>query len=556
MNNKGSILVVEDTHETLVYLTRILQDEGYTVYPADSGELALASLGKIKLDLILLDVILPGMDGIEVCRRLKTFENYATIPVIFLSAISKPTERVEGLQLGAIDYITKPFNKDELLIKVKTHLEIFRLNTTLKLQTEQIKHYNEQLLDFNHTLEEKVRKRTEELEQKNKEYIQLNEELTYAKIAAEQSEERLRTAYHYARSLLEASLDPMVTINADGKITDANTATEYATGTTRENLIGTDFSDYFTEPEKARSGYQQAFEQGYVIDYPLTMRSTSSKLIDVLYNASVYHDNQGKTLGLFAAARDITERKQAEEQLKTNEAKLKELNTDKDRFISILAHDLKSPFNSILGFLRLLLKNIRKYDLDKIEQQIGFINSSTQSVYNLLEDLLMWARSQSGKLPFEPQILSFENTCRAIIENMRVIAHSKEISINYFVVDKINLYADKNMLHTILNNLITNAIKFTNQGGMINIFAEESETQVTITISDNGIGMQPEIIPTLFDITKMHTTVGTADEKGTGLGLLLCKEFVEKHGGRIWAESDLGYGSDFKFTVPVVASVV
>jgi signal transduction histidine kinase len=231
---------------------------------------------------------------------------------------------------------------------------------------------------------------------------------------------------------------------------------------------------------------------------------------------------------------------------------LEKLNTDKDRFISILGHDLRSPFNALLGLSELLTENIRKYDIDEIENITNHINESAQNTYNLLYDLLMWARAESGKIPFEPQKLNFTNICKDILKILNPNADAKNITINHFASDEINIFADIDMLKTVLRNLVSNAIKFTNNGGQIDIYAEKNQANVTITIADNGIGIKPDDLTKLFDISQIHTTEGTASEKGTGLGLLLCKEFVEKHGGEIWVESKIGKGSDFKFTLRFV----
>jgi len=230
---------------------------------------------------------------------------------------------------------------------------------------------------------------------------------------------------------------------------------------------------------------------------------------------------------------------------------LLQLISDKDLFISILAHDLRSPFQALLGLSELLKENIQQYDTGEIEILAGHINTSAQSTYTLLEDLLKWARAQSGKLPFEPQKLNLTEICRDILEILNPNAISKNITINYPKTDHISIYADIDMLKAVFRNLVSNAIKFTNNDGQIDISAKENQSDVTIIISDNGIGMEPDDLLKLFDISQIHTTTGTAEEKGTGLGLLLCKEFVEKHGGKIWAESEYGKGSDFKFTIPV-----
>jgi signal transduction histidine kinase len=231
---------------------------------------------------------------------------------------------------------------------------------------------------------------------------------------------------------------------------------------------------------------------------------------------------------------------------------LLQLNADKDLFISILAHDLKSPFHAILSLSELLSKNIRQYSTGEIENLANDINTSAQSTYTLLEDLLKWARAQSGKIPFEPQKLSFTGICKDILEIVNPNASAKNITVNYSESEQISIFADIDMLKAVFRNLISNAIKFTDNGGLIYISAERNHANVTITVSDNGIGIEPENLDKLFDISKIHTTKGTADEKGTGLGLLLCKEFVEKHGGKIWVESEFGKGSEFKFTLPLL----
>lgn len=247
---------------------------------------------------------------------------------------------------------------------------------------------------------------------------------------------------------------------------------------------------------------------------------------------------------------DITKRKQTQDKLKENEVILEKLIADKDLFISILAHDLKNPFNSMLGFLELLVENIRKYDIEKVESHLSIINESAQRVHNLLDSILIWAKSQSGKFPYEPKRLNFREISSEIIEMHRQFANYKSITINYLASESLVVFADTDMLKTVLRNLISNAIKYTNNGGYVNISAECSDLNVIITISDNGIGLESEKVDKLFDVSQMFTTKGTANECGSGLGLLLCKNFIEKHGGRIWVESKVGDGSMFKFALP------
>lgn len=247
---------------------------------------------------------------------------------------------------------------------------------------------------------------------------------------------------------------------------------------------------------------------------------------------------------------DITLRKQTEEEIKRKNAELQRLNTDKDTLMSILAHDLKNPFNSILGCLNLLQNDLHQYDMDMIEKLITAVNSSAINAFNLLEDILLWTRSQSGALPFEPREIDLKLCCDELVKLFRQNAEDKNITVNIVVAEKIKVFADIDMLNTILRNLISNALKFTGKGGNVNIYAEQYQADVSITVSDNGIGIASEALSKLFDTTQIYSTRGTANEKGTGFGLLLCKKFVEKHGGEIHIKSESGKGSEFKFTLP------
>lgn len=248
---------------------------------------------------------------------------------------------------------------------------------------------------------------------------------------------------------------------------------------------------------------------------------------------------------------DITSRKQTEKEIIFKNAELQRLNADKDFFISILAHDLKSPFNSILGFMDILLSNLHSMDINEIERQLIIVSNSANCAYNLLEDILLWALSKSGKLPFEPYEFNLKYSCEKVVEILKSNATNKNITINVAISESVKVFADANMLNTILRNLISNAIKFTNKGGNINIYSEQNDSELIISVSDNGIGISPEILSDIFENTQMQTQKGTANEKGTGLGLLLCKKFVEKHGGKIWVESAPAQGSIFKFTLPI-----
>jgi PAS domain S-box-containing protein len=284
------------------------------------------------------------------------------------------------------------------------------------------------------------------------------------------------------------------------------------------------------------------------IDYRIITRSGEIRWINHVCQ-SVF-DESGINIGRRGSNCDITSRKNAEDLIIELNKELKKMNIDKDRFLSILGHDLRSPFNALLGLSEILKENIQEFHIDEIKNMAGDINKTAQSTFNLLEDILTWARAQQGKIPFKPQQLSIKEICKNILVTLNPSANAKKIAINYSATDNLNVFADADMIKTVLRNLVSNAIKFTNNGGAININAEQNSENVTISVSDNGIGIKPDNLAKLFDVGQVLTTTGTADEKGTGLGLLLCKEFVEKHQGKIWVESEVGKGSEFKFTLP------
>ncbi len=248
---------------------------------------------------------------------------------------------------------------------------------------------------------------------------------------------------------------------------------------------------------------------------------------------------------VIASIRDITDRKKVHQELK-------ELNTSKDKLFSIIAHDLRSPFNNILGFSELLVKNGDNYDADKNKQYLSIINSSAKNTLDLLDNLLNWAKSQSGRIVYSPQKINLSTAIDEMISNFKTTAKFKHIALNYIKTNEIEIHTDIDLLKTVLRNLISNAIKFTKQDGTITVSVIEQQQHVEISVADNGVGINEENRKKLFKTSTYNSSRGTANEKGSGLGLVLCKEFIEKIGGKIWVKSEVGKGSLFKFTLPQV----
>lgn len=369
------ILVVDDIPENIQIIINFLRKLNLDISFATSGVQCLKMLTNKKADLILLDVQMPEMDGFEVCRRLKINVSTADIPVIFLTANNLQESIVNGFEVGGVDYITKPFNQQELIKRIYTHLEL-----------------------------------------------------------------------KYSKDLV---------------------------------------------------------------------------------------NSQNELL-----------QKQVEE--------LKELNATKDKFFSIIAHDLKNPFNALIGFSEMLLSY---HDIKDAEQReiIELIHGTSKQTFSLLENLLIWARSQSGKLTYKPEILSLNEL---LIQNYQLLnktAQQKNITLSIPNV-AIEVYADINMINTVIRNLISNAIKFTPYNGNINITTKINEKYVYIAVNDTGVGIPAEDLNKLFRMDINYSKPGTNSEQGTGLGLLLCKDFVEKNGGTITVESEENKGSTFTFSLPLALS--
>ncbi len=359
-----NILIVDDVPANLKVLGDILEREGYKVRPVPSGKLALQVSAIAKPDLILLDIMMPGMDGFEVCRLLKENKNLSDVPVIFISALSDTSDIVNALNSGAVDYITKPFRAEEVIARVKTHLKL-------------------------------------------------------------------------------------------------------------------------------------------------------------------YHQNK----------------------------ELHELNATKDKFFSIIAHDLRSPFNNFLGLTQIMVEELPLLTITDLEEIALTLRDSAVNLFSLLGNLLEWARMQRGLTTFEPVLCKLMPEVSKILALAEQAAAKKGITVSYSIPDDLTVFADYNMLGGVMRNLVSNATKFTDKGGAITITAKPgSAGWVEICIQDSGIGMDKDMIANLFSLDKNTSRPGTVGEPSTGLGLIICKDFIEKHGGELRVESETGQGSTFRITLPADSS--
>lgn len=263
--------------------------------------------------------------------------------------------------------------------------------------------------------------------------------------------------------------------------------------------------------------------------------------------------DHGAITHFLAVKEDITQRIKTEQEIKLKNEELLKINSEKDKFFSIIAHDLRSPFNGFLGLTQIMADELSNLTRDEIQKIAVSMLDSATNLFRLLENLLKWARMQQGLIPFNKELIDLLPMVRDCVGMLKDAAKNKEIEIEVNIPDLLKIYVDVDMLETILRNLISNAVKFTPRGGNINVTAKISENKgVEISVADSGIGMDQAMVENLFRLDVKTNRNGTEDEPSTGLGLLLCKEFIEKHGGKLWVESTEGKGSVFYFAIPYI----
>jgi PAS domain S-box-containing protein len=370
-------------------------------------------------------------------------------------------------------------------------------------------------------------------------FVAIKEDITQQKIAEQalvQNEEKYR-------KIFEQFHDLYFKTNLQGIILELGPAVFELTGYTSEELLGKSVSDiYYNAPDRINF-INKLLKDKVIINYELKFITKHGDIIDTDVSAHFEFDDKGNPEYIAGTIHDITK-------LKRIEKELKELNVTKEKFFSIIAHDLKNPIGSFKQLTKLLNDEFEQFSQDEKKEIISLLNSSASQLFQLLENLLTWSSSQMNKISFNPEKTDI---CQIIKNNISLLttqAQNKNITLNNKCESNIIGFFDVNMISTVIRNLISNAIKFTPSGGNIIISSEYFNGNIKIWVTDSGIGISENDIQKLFKIESSHSTPGTENESGTGLGLILCKEFVQKNGGEIWVKSELNKGTTFFFTLP------
>jgi PAS domain S-box-containing protein len=351
--------------------------------------------------------------------------------------------------------------------------------------------------------------------------------------------------------LLNMAHDSIIVKDMDFKITYWNQGAARRYGWTAEEVLGKRMGDMvvtmFPVPiEEIKSALlNEGYWDGELIQY----RKDCTKII-VESRWQLHRDIYNNPHSIFEINYDITERKATEENLKKSEATLREINATKDKFFSIIAHDLRNPLSAILGLLNILISDYSKFDREKIEKMLVMLAEQSKLTFSLLENLLLWSRSQSGKMEINPSMLNLHGMVKENFSLLRSQSESKNQELIISVPDPCIAFADETMINTVLRNLLSNAVKFTPHGGTIKVSASEINNYIEISVSDTGVGISEKNLENIFRIGSKISTPGTDKESGTGLGLILCKEFIEKNNGNIMVNSTPGKGSIFSFRIP------
>jgi PAS domain S-box-containing protein len=375
-------------------------------------------------------------------------------------------------------------------------------------------------------------------------------------VEAEQNQldQRLRDQQFYTRSLIESNIDALMTTDPRGIITDTNKQMEALTGCTRDELIGAPFKSYFTDPERADAAIKRVLSEKKLMNYELTARARDGRETVVSYNATTFYDRDRRLQGVFAAARDVTDRKRFEQTLQEKNVELENANLAKDRFLASMSHELRTPLNAIIGFTGTLLMKLPGPLTKDQEHQLQTVKASGRHLLSLINDLLDLAKIESGKVELCFEHVSCQSVVEEVAETLRPLADAKGLAFEVVAPpNEVALQTDRRALSQIVLNLANNAIKFTEKGGIrlvCEIVPEKDRGTIELSVQDTGTGIRKEDQTKLFEAFSQVGAGPGHRREGTGLGLHLSQKLAGLLGGQISFESDYGKGSTFRIRLP------
>jgi PAS domain S-box-containing protein len=555
------ILVVDDNPESLQLLFNILRKAGYRVRPAPDGSIALRSVEFEKPDLILLDIRMPQMDGYEVCRRLKSDEKSRDIPVIFISGLGETAQRVQGFNAGGIDYITKPFETEEVLARVDTHLRLREL--TLQLERK-VKERTEELIDANEQLQKEIsiRKETE------KNLVLMNLAINKDIAERKKTEEALRRERTLLSQITETSPVGITMVSRNGDVTFANKQAE--------NILKLKRDEIATRTYNAPEWHITDFNGGPIPDEELPFRqvlSTGKTVYNVQHaiewpdgkrryfsiNGAPIINDAGNIDSVVLTIDDITERKHAEDTVHENESRLKLLNEELKNTIEKLAavnkelesfsysvaHDLRNPLKIISGFTDFLIEDYTERIDEKGKSYLEKIKNGTRRMNSIIDDMLLL--SKISRQEIEIVDIDMSELARLTIDELSSANPNRKVLVK--IQNGLKVRADARLMSVTLGNLLGNAWKYTEktEHPEIEFGAFEKDRKQIFFVRDNGIGFDMSQADKLFEpFQRLHSE---KEFKGIGVGLAIVERAVSRNGGKIWAQGEVGNGAVFNFTL-------
>jgi signal transduction histidine kinase len=563
---RPKILIVDDKPQNLFALEKLLRQLDLEVIQTTSGAEALGLTLEQDFCMAIVDVQMPEMDGYELVELWRGNSTTASLPVIFVSAIySDEYHHRKGYDTGAVDFLSKPFTPEILLSKVKVFLDLYHQRVKLQDLVNQLNAKNEALIQVTNDLQEAnvaLSKRAVQLEASNQVGQQVTSilELDELLAAVVQSIQTKFGYYFIGVWLLNETKDRVILhagLGRDGR-QRLETGWPIELDTTDSIIAWVARNGQAYRADDVRTDPQFLVMEALPatrseMAFPLHVGQEIIGVLDIQSDRIVRFDDEDQGV-LQTLTNQIA--------IAIRNARLyeleKQLNTNKDKFFSIISHDLRNPFNSLLGNTQLMFEMIDRLSKQDIQEMSQSIYNQATAAHRLLENLLTWSQLQRGRIEYDPGPVELHQLAENTTILLQEVALGKQIRLEQTIDRELFIHADEYMIETVIRNLTSNALKFTSEAGQVTLSArrngvspdKEGGGWVEVSVMDTGIGISQEDIDKLFKIEVHHTTQGTAEEQGTGLGLILCQEMVEKNGGQIWVESELGKGTTIKFTVP------